>query len=79
MAQVYTIIYVFLSYLPPVAMQYLLIFIAERKFDGESARTPMHIAVLWVGLMVFGQVGESLALGQALVTGRRVRLVSHMR
>jgi uncharacterized membrane protein YsdA (DUF1294 family) len=71
---VYTIIYVFLAYLPPVAMQYLLIFIAERKADGGSARTPMHIAILWVGLMVFGQIGQSVALGQALVTGRRVCL-----
>lgn len=54
-------------------MQYLLKFIADRKADGAAERTPTHVAVLWVGLMVFGQIGTSVAMGQALVIGRRVR------
>ncbi len=62
-----------MSFFPPVGLQLLLRFVAERKSadPATEGRTPTHVAVLYVGMMVFGQILRGVTYGQALDIGRR--------
>lgn len=70
----WSVLAVAFSFGPPVGLLLLLQFIAQRKAqdkDSESS-TPTHVAVLYVALMVVGQVGCSISQSQILNAGRRI-------
>jgi hypothetical protein len=50
---------VIFSFFSPISLQLLLKFVADRKSDDPTTRTPTHVAVLYVALMVIGQVNDS--------------------
>ncbi len=68
-----------LSLSPPLGLQYILTFIAERGRrqreghvpDGTEAQ-PVHMAVLYAVLMLLGQTLYSIAASQSLMTGRKI-------
>lgn len=56
-----------------MGLQLLLGFVADRKSHSATQdRPPIHVAVLYVGMMTLGQILRGMMLGQAFEVGRRV-------
>ncbi|OCF40975.1 ATP-binding cassette transporter [Kwoniella heveanensis CBS 569] len=64
----WAIVFVIFQYLPPNGLRLLLKYVKAR----ENSEQPAHVAVLYVGMMVTGQVMGVLLMGQSLFLGRRV-------
>ncbi|WVQ80023.1 hypothetical protein IAT38_002124 [Cryptococcus sp. DSM 104549] len=64
----WALMFIFFQYLPPNGLRLLLQFVKDR----ETSDQPGHVAVLYVGMMVVGQIFSALILGQSLMIGRRL-------
>lgn len=63
------------SFFPPVFLRSLLQYVAARK-SGDLEAAPLHIGVLYVTLMVGGQILNAVSYSQTLNIGRRVCIKS---
>lgn len=63
------------SFFPPVFLRSLLQYVAARK-SGDLEAAPLHIGVLYVSLMVGGQILNAVSYSQTLNIGRRVCIKS---
>ncbi|KAK8854514.1 hypothetical protein IAR55_003253 [Kwoniella newhampshirensis] len=64
----WAILFICFQYFPPVGLRLLLKFVNER----QTSNQPIHVAVLYVGMMVIGQTVGVVTMGQSLYLGRRV-------
>ncbi|WWD19355.1 hypothetical protein CI109_103814 [Kwoniella shandongensis] len=64
----WAVLFICLQYLPPTGLRLLLQYVNDR----ETSEQPVHVAVLYVGMMVVGQCVGVVAMGQSLYLGRRV-------